>query len=113
MKVGLKGIVCAGLVATLIGSVAAFAETPWEAAHPRRDQVNDRLQNENRRINQGINNGTLSPAEAHQLRREDRAIRHRERRFARHHGGHISPAEQNRLNRQENAVSNQIYNEKH
>ena len=113
MKFGLKGIVCAGLVATLIGGVAAFAETPWEAAHPRRDQVNDRLENENKRINQGVSNGTLSPGEAHQLHREDRVIRRRERRFARHHGGHISVGEERRLNRQENAVSNQIYNEKH
>ncbi len=30
---------------------AAFAETQWERNHPRRDQVNDRLANQNRRIN--------------------------------------------------------------
>ena len=36
----------------VVGSAvsAAFAETQWERNHPRRDQVNDRLANQNRRI---------------------------------------------------------------
>ena len=40
----------------LVGSsiTAAFAETQWERNHPRRDQVNDRLSNQNRRINKEI-----------------------------------------------------------
>lgn len=33
---------------------AAFAETQWERNHPRRDQVNDRLANQNRRINREL-----------------------------------------------------------
>jgi hypothetical protein len=36
---------------TGITVVTATAETKWERNHPRRDQVNDRLENQNRRIN--------------------------------------------------------------
>ena len=105
---------CAGIVASLLSGVSvSYAETQWEKNHPRRDEVNDRLEKQNERIKEGRENGTLTRKEAHRLHREDRAIRRQERRYARRHGGHISKAEQNKLNREENAVSGQIYKEKH
>jgi hypothetical protein len=39
------------------GSAASNAETRWERNHPRRDQVNDRLENQNQRINQEYREG--------------------------------------------------------
>ncbi len=86
----------------------ARAETAWERNHPRRDQVNDRLQNQNRRINQEVREGEISKGQAKQLRREDHAIRQEERTMSRFNDGHITPAEQRSLNQQENAVSKQI-----
>jgi len=43
----------------LVGSMVttASAETQWERNHPRRDQVNDRLANQNRRINDELKEG--------------------------------------------------------
>jgi hypothetical protein len=76
--------------------------------HPRRDQVNDRLQNQNRRINQEVREGEISKAKASQLHREDHAIRREERTMSKFNNGHITPAEQKSLNQQENAVSGQI-----
>jgi hypothetical protein len=55
----------------------AFAGTAWEKAHPRRDQVNDRLEHQNRRINQAYREGELTRGQAGQLHREDRLIRQR------------------------------------
>jgi hypothetical protein len=94
----------------VIGSVvsAAFAETQWERNHPRRDQVNDRLANQNRRINRELKEGEITKQQARQLHREDRAIRHEERDMAKLNGGHITKGEQKVLNQQENAVSHQI-----
>jgi hypothetical protein len=110
----MKAIIGTGMaVGMLVATTHAFAETEWEKHHPRRDQVNDRLENQNARIKAGREQGTLTPQEAHQLHREDRQIRHQERHSARHHGGHITPAEQAKLNQEENAVSHQIYQEKH
>ena len=46
----------------LVGSsmTAAFAETQWERNHPRRDQVNDRLANQNHRINRELKEGEIT-----------------------------------------------------
>jgi hypothetical protein len=91
------------------GSVAgAMAETQWERNHPRRDQVNDRLENQNRRINREVQEGEITRHQANQLHREDRAIRQEERTMSRLNNGHITRSEQKALNQQENAVSRQI-----
>ena len=87
---------------------AAFAETQWERNHPRRDQVNDRLSNQNRRINKELKEGEITKQQANQLHREDRAIRQDERTMAKFNNGHITKGEQKTLNQQENAVSGQI-----
>jgi hypothetical protein len=94
----------------LVGSAisAAFAETQWERNHPRRDQVNDRLANQNRRINRELKEGEITKQQANQLHREDHAIRQEERDMAKINGGHITKGEQKVLNQQENAVSGQI-----
>jgi hypothetical protein len=47
----------------------------WGQNHPRREQVNDRLQNQNRRINREVREGEITKGEARQLHSEDRAIR--------------------------------------
>lgn len=97
-------------LAVLIGgmSVCAFADTAFERNHPRRDQVNDRLETQNHRIRHEVKEGELNHRQAMRLHRTDRRIRMEERRFARRHHGAVTPAEQARLNRQENRVSRHI-----
>ncbi len=99
-------------LAVLVGgaSASAFADTAFANNHPRRDQVNDRLQKQNHRINQQVREGELGRRQAARLHRADHHIRREERRFASNHNGTITPAEQARLNRQENRVSRQIGN---
>ena len=87
---------------------AAFAETQWERNHPRRDQVNDRLENQNRRINEERREGEITKQQVQKLHKEDRMIRQEERDMASQNGGHITKAEQGVLNQQENGVSKQI-----
>jgi hypothetical protein len=104
-----KAIVFAVSFAVMGGMVTtAFAETQWERNHPRRDQVNDRLANQNRRINKELKEGEINKQGANQLHREDRAIRQEERTMSKFNNGHITGAEQKSLNQQENAVSGQI-----
>jgi hypothetical protein len=85
----------------------------WKEDHPRRAEVNKRLENQNDRIKEGRENGTLTKGQAEQLHAEDHAIRQQERAEAATQGGHITKAQQRQLNREENKVSNQIYEEKH
>ena len=103
-------IAIGAVVAAFLGTIAggAMAETKWEKNHPRRDQVNDRLANQNHRINQERKEGEITKEQANQLHKEDRQIRREERAMASQNGGHITKKEQAALNQQENAVSKQI-----
>jgi hypothetical protein len=98
------------LIAAFLPAAAstAWGETKWEKNHPRRDQVNDRLQNQNRRINKELKEGEITKQQANQLHRDDRQIRQEERDMASQNGGHITKSEQKVLNQQLNAVSKQI-----
>jgi len=86
----------------------AMADTQWQKDHPRREQVNNRLANQNKRIKQERKEGEITKAQAAKLHKEDHAIRQEERTMASTNGGHITKAEQKSLNQQENQVSRQI-----
>ena len=109
-KFARKAIVLTALTALFAGTAAsAFAtDTKWEKHHPRREQVNNRLENQNDRIAREVKEGDLTKAQARKLHREDRQIRGEERAMASQNGGHITKSEQTVLNQQENAVSKQI-----
>ena len=93
----------------LLASVAANAdETQWQKDHPRRTEVNSRLNNQNARIKNQVKDGNMSKAQAAQVHQEDHQIRQEERSMASQNGGHITKSEQQTLNQQENAVSKQI-----
>jgi hypothetical protein len=103
----LATIVIASTLATAAAG-SAYADTGWEQNHPRRDQVNDRLENQSRRINQEYREGEITRGQARTLHREDHQIRREERYMAAQNGGHITRTEQRVLNRQENRVSRRI-----
>jgi hypothetical protein len=86
----------------------AMADTPWQAHHPRREQVNSRLGNQNARIHREVRQGEMTHAKAARLHRADHRIRTQERRVAARQGGHITKRQQARLNRRENRVSRRI-----
>jgi predicted RND superfamily exporter protein len=111
--VKIVGITLLMAVFFLVSLPVVQAETEWQKEHPRRAEVNKRLKNQNRRINQGVKNGKLTKQQAAQLHKEDHQIRQEERDMASQNGGHITKQEQKTLNQQENAVSGQIYKEKH
>jgi hypothetical protein len=98
-------ILSLGVVAGTAG--LANAET-WNQAHPRRAEVNARLNNQNHRINEERREGEITAGQARALHAQDRFIRREERFEARQNGGHITRSEQRSLNQQENAVSREI-----
>ena len=98
--------VLTSFIAATAGS--AMAETKWEKHHPRRDQVNDRLHNQDRRIHQEVKEGDMTKQQARKLHKRDRQIRQEERAMAAKNGGHITKEEQKTLNQQENGASKQI-----
>lgn len=86
----------------------AMAQTPWQAQHPRRAQVDARLRNQDMRIDRELRRGRIGPDQAQRLHGADQRIREQEQRMAAMHGGHITPREQARLNAEEDRVSHRI-----
>ena len=91
------------------GTVAsASADTIWQKNHPRREEVNGRLNNLNRRISRERAEGEISSTRARALRNEDQTVRAQERFDARFNDGRITKAEQRALNQDENGMRRQI-----
>ena len=107
----IRTVLTAAVATVVLGSFVAPAladDTQWQKEHPRREQVNNRLANQNKRIKQERKEGEITKAQAQKLHAEDRAIRQEERTMASTNHGHITKAEQKALNQQENQVSKQI-----
>jgi hypothetical protein len=91
-----------------LGAANAANATPWASHHPRRAEVNGRLNNQFRRIRTERRDGELTGRRAAYLHAEDRGIRAQERFDASRDGGHITRAEQAQMNHEENRTSRQI-----
>jgi hypothetical protein len=102
----LIAVMGAGLA--MSGAASASANT-WQDNHPRRVEVNHRLDHQDYRINRDLADGRITAGQAAYLHAEDRSIRGEERFDASFHGSHLTPGEQARINHQENRVSGQIY----
>ena len=103
-----RTILIAMTLALTGGAFVSGASADWRTNHPRRAEVNARLNNQARRIHQERKEGELTGAQAADLHAEDRGIRAQERFDASQNGGHITKAEQVQLNHEENGVSRQI-----
>ncbi|GLQ95166.1 hypothetical protein [Dyella acidisoli] len=92
------------------GTVLAQTDVP---NHPRVNEVNNRLENQQDRINNGLKNGTMTQKQAARDEAHDANIARRESVDEAKHNGHLTKQEQRNLNRSENHNSKRIYNQKH
>ena len=97
------------LVAFLgIANVSMAQDGNFSKNHPRRTEVNQRLNKQNRRTNRKFRNGDITRNQATRFHHRDHQMRREERRMAFRHGGHLTRHEQYRLNRQENHMNRRI-----
>jgi hypothetical protein len=100
------------------GAVCAILSSPFAVAqdvpdHARVNEVNQRLDNQQARINQGVAAGTMTGKQAAHDEAHDANIARRESVDEAKHGGHLTKGEQNRLNKSLNKNSKHIYHQKH
>lgn len=86
-------------------AVPAFAQTGAT--------INDRKENQQDRIAQGVNSGQLTPHETANLENKESALNHEEHNMRADDNGKLTPADRATLTRQQNHLSRQIYNKKH
>jgi len=104
-----KSLILAGVSLVMaLGAIDSASASTWSQNHPRRAEVNHRLEHQDMRINREFRHGEIGFHRASMLHREDRFIRHEERFEARFHHGHLTRAEKRALNQQENGVSHRI-----
>ena len=111
MKFKSKALTFAGMCCMVLGSSLAMAQTVPD--HPRVNEVNQRLDNQQARINQGLANGTMTGKQAARDEAHDANIAKRESVDEAKHNGHLTKGEQRRLNKSENKNSRRIYRQKH
>lgn len=74
--------------------------------------IHERKDNQQQRIGEGVENGSLTSHEATQLERKEAALNAEQKRM-KASGGTLTPRERARLQGQQNRLSNQIYRQKH
>ena len=84
-----------------------------DPGHPRVNEVNQREQNQQDRIAQGVKSGSLTPQEAANLEKGESKIQQQEKADLQKNNGHLTAAEQAQLNKEENKESKRIHRKKH
>jgi len=111
MKTGIKTLTLSALALTICANI--FAQGPGHQPthlknHPRVDQVNKRIDNQEKRINQERKEGDLTKAQAQQDRKNLKTINQEKRDMRKEDGGHLTKADQKALNQQLNQNSKKI-----
>ena len=112
-------LIVAGAGFLYVGSALAQTSTSGagpgviDPSHPRVNQVNGREANQQKRIANGINNGSLNAKQTGNLEKREASVQNREQKDMAAHNGHLTKAEQNEINRQQNRISKSIYKDKH
>ena len=75
--------------------------------------INQRQKKQQKRIGEGVENGSLTPAETARLEKQEAAIHHEVKSERKANGGKLTPEERRQVTRQQNRESKRIYRQKH
>ncbi len=84
-----------------------------DPGHPRVNQINQREQNQQNRIANGIKNDKLTPGQASRLEHGEQRLQNNEKRDMAKDNGHLTKQDQRQLNHEANNMSKRIYKDKH
>ncbi|HWF04094.1 MAG TPA: hypothetical protein VHA06_10425 [Candidatus Angelobacter sp.] len=105
------------ILATLsLAASAALAQTtttPPSGTPVTGATIQQRKDNQQQRIGNGLENGSLTPKEAGKIETQEKGLNTEERGMRQENGGKLTTADKATLNGQQNKLSNEIYNQKH
>lgn len=101
------------LIASLaLAPAAIFAQTtPTPGQHDY--DINQRKENQQDRIAQGVKSGQLTAGETSRLEHQEAGINREERGMRAQDNGHLTQADRKTLHQQQNQESRRIYRDKH
>jgi hypothetical protein len=102
------------LLAAFTIAAPAYAQTDDTnvPGHPRVNEVDQRLENQQDRINAGEKNGTITQGQAARDEKRDANIAAQASKDEAKHGGHLTKGEDKRLNKELNKDSKDIHRQK-
>jgi hypothetical protein len=105
----MKRIVWSTMVgALLLGSAAVFF-----GADEREGKVARRQERQQKRIGNGVNNGSLTAGETARLERQESKLNKEVRADRKVNDGKLTNQEKRQVNKQQNKLSKEIYDDKH
>ena len=116
MTTQLKMAFMSAALAAFMLPAAAQTATP-SPAQPAPDQkqgtIRQRENNQQQRIGNGIQNGSLTPNEASHIEGQERKLNNEVKDMREDNGGKLSAADKEKVENQQNRLSREIYNQKH
>ncbi len=97
------------IFALMTASVLLAAQTPAAPA----TAVGTRRVNQQKRIGQGVSNGTMTAKETAKVENKEHAINKQVAADRAANGGRLTPGEKVQVNKEQNKVSSKIYKDKH
>jgi hypothetical protein len=98
--------------AAVSGTALAQSEPAPVPDHPRVNEVNQRLDNQQNRIQNGVADGQINAKQAARDEKHDSNIAARESADQARHGGHLTKTEQRHLNKSLNKNSGRIHKQR-
>jgi hypothetical protein len=84
-----------------------------DPGHPRVNQINQREQNQQNRIANGVKNDKLTPGQTARLEKGEQRLQNNEKKDMAKDNGHLTKQNQRQLNHEANNMSKRIYKDKH
>lgn len=110
-KTTLRNCLIGLLISTALASGAVMAQTDVPG-HPRVNEVNNRLENQQDRIQAGLKDGQLNAKQVTRDETRDNNIAARESADQAKHNGHLTKREQHNLNKSLNKDSRNIHRQR-
>jgi hypothetical protein len=83
------------------------------SAAPQDNTIQQRKENQQQRIGNGVKNGSLTAGETAHLENKESKLNQEIRTDRKQNGGNLTNNEKKQVNQQQNKLSNQIYRDKH
>ncbi|HUO16914.1 MAG TPA: hypothetical protein VMX38_18160 [Verrucomicrobiae bacterium] len=99
--------------ALAVFALPGLAQDSTAPANPPHNTVNQREQDQQNRIGNGVKDGQLTPGQAAHLERNQARIDRQVRNERAANGGKLTPQERAQVNREQNRQSRKIYRDKH
>jgi len=113
LALAVAGLLISGSASAQTSTASGAGPGVVDPGHPRVNEVNQRQENQQQRIGNGVKNGTLTPQETSNLEKREASVQKREQTDMAKNNGHLTKGEQRRINRQQNRISRSIYKDKH